>query len=253
MESFSYAVFERLLADFRDAGYRVLDFPAAFRAASSPAGAPILLLRHDIDFDLEKALEMARLEHGLGLRATYFVLLRTGFYNVFSADSTRRIRDVLALGHTLGLHFDHGQYAASANESETAEACRREAGMLSDWFETPIEIVSYHRPQPREIEGRPEGSRPLLNTYMKEVTRSIEYRSDSRGTWRYGHPVESDSFRSRQSMQLLIHPIWWARSPRAPLEVLQDLVRERGDGLEREIARHCTIFRVGRWQGVTDS
>ena len=120
MESFSYTVFERLIGSFRDGGYHLLDFPAAFRAASSPAGSPILLLRHDIDFDLEKAVELARVENRLDLRATYFVLVRTAFYNVFSADSTQRIRELLALGHRLGLHFDHGQYPETESEAQTA-------------------------------------------------------------------------------------------------------------------------------------
>ena len=40
------------------------------------------ILRHDIDYNIKKAVELAKLEHRLGCTATYFVLVTSDFYRV---------------------------------------------------------------------------------------------------------------------------------------------------------------------------
>jgi len=50
-----------------------------------------LILRHDIDFDLDAAVEMAECERRHGLKATYFILLRTEFYNVASGQGLKAV------------------------------------------------------------------------------------------------------------------------------------------------------------------
>ncbi len=47
----------------------------------------IIILRHDVDLSLHHALKMARAEAEHGLRATYFVMLRSQFYNVLSEEN----------------------------------------------------------------------------------------------------------------------------------------------------------------------
>ena len=69
-----------------------------------------LLLRHDIDFDLDAAVTMARVEASHSMSANYFVLLRTEFYNPFSPDALSALQEITALGHRVGLHFDASLY-----------------------------------------------------------------------------------------------------------------------------------------------
>ena len=64
-----------------------------------------VIMRHDIDFDLEKALFFAEMEAELGVQSTYFFLLRTNHYNVFSREGTDIVKRILGLGHDMGLHF----------------------------------------------------------------------------------------------------------------------------------------------------
>lgn len=55
-----------------------------------------MILRHDIDNSLSQALRLAEIEAEEGVKSTWFVLLRTDFYNPASAASQktlRRIRD----------------------------------------------------------------------------------------------------------------------------------------------------------------
>jgi len=42
-----------------------------------------VILRHDVDFSLQKALDFARLENLKNISSTYFILVSTNFYNIF--------------------------------------------------------------------------------------------------------------------------------------------------------------------------
>ena len=69
-----------------------------------------VILRHDIDTSLEKAVELAKLEAQQGVRSTYFVLLSSGFYNVMSKGTREKIKEIQNMGHDIGLHFDELNY-----------------------------------------------------------------------------------------------------------------------------------------------
>jgi len=66
----------------------------------------VVILRHDIDFSLKSAVKFAEIEHDMGISSTYFVLLRTDFYNAASKESQNCIKRIKSLGHEIGLHFD---------------------------------------------------------------------------------------------------------------------------------------------------
>tara|TARA_A100001015_G_scaffold77007_1_gene85512 strand:- start:2202 stop:4172 length:1971 start_codon:yes stop_codon:yes gene_type:complete len=61
-------------------------------------------LRHDIDYDLDLALEFAHLEHSMGYSATYFLLDTAAYWNESDfADKALQIQD---FGHEIGLHVN---------------------------------------------------------------------------------------------------------------------------------------------------
>jgi hypothetical protein len=250
LTNFSRAEYGRLLDEFIAAGYRPIDFPGA--AGLARHDEPWLILRHDIDFCVQAAREMAMVEASKNLFSTYFFMLRTPFYNLFTAENTNAIRDILAAGHRIGLHFDRMPYP-NASVAELNAALNREAALLSNWFETEIKIVSYHRPIAREVEGHAEGSHPLLNTYMDTFTKKIKYFSDSQGAFRFGHPFESETFQKRLPIQILIHPIWWGEKPTTPLGTLRNLIASRREQSELDAARNCKVFRVDHLAHITDT
>jgi len=102
--NFTHSSYAEMLRRLKGEGYEFALFPEA--EAALAAGRQFALLRHDIDFDLGKAAEMARIEQMEGVRATYFFLLRTEHYNLLSADGATLVREILEYGHHLGLHFD---------------------------------------------------------------------------------------------------------------------------------------------------
>lgn len=240
--SFTYRNYRTMLQSFLDAGYQFRRFSEVGPEASD---SPVVLLRHDIDLDLRKALSMAEVEAAMGVQATYFVLLRTEHYNIFSPDQSELVRRIIALGHDLALHFDCAAYPDPDSAAALAAACSRESQLLEEWFEHPVTIVSYHRPSALVLTGDPALSAPRPHTYMPRFTRAMRYCSDSRGRWQSDHPLETDAFRARQHMHILVHPIWWDERPVSPYECLLQYVDEKHRSLEQSIARNSMAYRVG--------
>lgn len=61
-------------------------------------------LRHDIDNDISTALKLAKIEHQLGLQASYYVLHTAPYYG--SRPCISILKEIQALGHEVGLHND---------------------------------------------------------------------------------------------------------------------------------------------------
>src|SRR4051812_43380145 len=112
LTNFSRAEYGRLLDEFVAAGDRAIDFFPT--AALKRFDEPRLILRHDIDFCVREARELAMVEAQKGLVATYFFLLRTPFYNLFTAENTKAVREILTAGHRVGLHFDRMPYPGAS-------------------------------------------------------------------------------------------------------------------------------------------
>ena len=64
-----------------------------------------LILRHDIDFCIESAYKIAKMEYKEGIQSTFFMLLNSPFYNIFSDDEHELVSKILEMGHDLGLHY----------------------------------------------------------------------------------------------------------------------------------------------------
>ena len=123
-----------------------------------------VILRHDIDFDPIAALAMAELESGEGVRSTYFVLLRTDFYNPLERGNVERLREIARLGHDIGLHYDETQYE---DGDDAIAAIKREADTLGGALGLPVECVSMHRPSKASLEA--QWSIPgIVNSYSNE-------------------------------------------------------------------------------------
>jgi len=63
-----------------------------------------IVLRHDIDHDLDLALELAHHEHERGIQATYFLLHTAAYWH--DPDLSAKCRQLHAYGHEIGLHLD---------------------------------------------------------------------------------------------------------------------------------------------------
>ena len=237
---FTHTGYRNLLSRLLAAGYRPAAFADAERLLAD--GTRFVLLRHDIDFDLSSALAMARIEAEMALFSTWFVLVRTEHYNLFSAEGSRIVAEILGMGHRLGLHFDCAAYP-STGLAEMNAGCDKEARVLEDWFGVEMPVVSIHRP-PAFVIGNAESlTAPRLHTYLPLFTRRIHYLADSRGLWRYGEPLDSAAFLAGQPLHLLIHPIWWRESETPPAQTLNDFIDRRNCQLEASVAANSSVYQ----------
>lgn len=183
-----------------NAGYNFIAFPDKDKYSK------FCLLRHDIDADLNAALQMARLENSLGIKSTYFIMLRSPVYNLFGRQNHLYVQEIIELGHEIGLHYDEGFYPEG--ESDLNALVEKEAAILQTAFGKKIEVVSFHQPGEKVISNEIRLDH-FLNTYDKKQFEGIFYFSDSNMIWKKETPWEVFDEQLYDKVQLLIHPMWW--------------------------------------------
>ena len=50
----------------------------------NPNISKFCVIRHDVEFSVDRSLQLAQLEHELGIQTTYFFKIRNNSYNIFS-------------------------------------------------------------------------------------------------------------------------------------------------------------------------
>jgi hypothetical protein len=232
---FSARNYIRLLEVLTSLGYKDVEF------ASVVPEKKHMVLRHDVDFDLEAALRIARLEARNNYVSTFFVLLGSEFYNLFSESSQSALSTITSLGHKIGLHFDTSLY--DSDLETLSEAADKECRLLEEMTEQSVTVISMHRP-PAKLIGENLNFANRLNTYAPRFTREIGYCSDSRGGWHYGSPLESKSVKNRKALHLLTHPIWWTQSdPVSPQQSVTNFLLNRQEFLSTEAERNCSSYK----------
>lgn len=199
--NFTYESYRNFIALLRDHKYEIASYK------NWDLSNRCAILRHDIDNDIEMALKLAKVEKELGVKSTYFVLVTSDFYNVFSAKSERILGDILECGHDIGLHFDEVRYPEFLTLEDIREKILEEAKLLSFAIGKPIETVSMHRPSKRILEAdlKIPG---MINSYGKTYFNNFKYVSDSRRRWR--EPVDEIVISGRYSrLHILTHAIWY--------------------------------------------
>lgn len=225
--SFTMSGYRAMLEKFLEAGY-------AFRFFEDLAPGPTLLLRHDIDFSVPAALEMAKVEQELGVRSTYFFMLTSSLYNPFASPNREHIHAIKDMGHRVGIHFDPTVYS-----DMDAGFALEYMKMTSVFGES--RMVSIHRPGPM-LEDNNRALADCRHTYEDLYFKQTKYISDSRGAFHYGHPLDADAFHDRQPIHLLIHPVWWVFEGATVADKIRAWQRQHFEFLTIEAQRNCVAF-----------
>jgi len=107
-EQFTHDYYKKFVSLLREA-YTFTTFPEG-KKITGETRQPLIIMRHDVDIDLEAAHRLSLLEKDLGIHATYFFMVRCPLYNVFSRQGAELVNAILAAGHHFGLHFDCSLY-----------------------------------------------------------------------------------------------------------------------------------------------
>lgn len=229
---FTYLAYRRLLSLLREQEYMVRNYHSY---ENTPR---CVILRHDIDQSLSQAVKLAELEAEESVSSTWFVLLRTDFYNVFSKAGREALRHIQSLGHEIGLHFDEASYAPALGPDEVVQSVIKECGLLSALLETEVSSVSMHRPSKATLEA--DYQIPgIVNSYGKTFFHDFKYLSDSRRRWR--EPV-LDIIRSGEysRLHILTHAFWYHEEEEDISRTVEQFIRSAGRERYRQLAENIT-------------
>ena len=190
--------YKKLLRTAQGKGYRLCRMDEAFTS-----DAKTMILRHDIDFSVDYALDMAELEAEIGATATYFFMTTCEYYNPFSEPHRAALRRIAALGHEVGLHWD--SRALPEDKSSHAAFLQSQMNLLAATACQEIRSASQHIP----IDTPPFDISPYIenNAYSEQFNQRFTYVSDSSMVWRKVTPW--DLMEEGKEIQFLSHPIWW--------------------------------------------
>ena len=195
-----------------------------------------LILRHDIDFDVHAAYQIAKIEKELNVTSTFFFLLRGDFYNLINNENYNLITKIKSFGHNITLHYDISIYDNPKKE------LNNEVKIFEQFFNTKVKIISIHRPS-ADFLSNPNNYFKIKNTYEDKFFKKTAYFADSGGRFRYGNPLDSKEFNSCRNIQLLTHPIWWVSNFSSVNDALNDLIKKRKLNLTSLLQKNCKTFR----------
>lgn len=199
---FTYDSYIELIDLLKNKGYEFTNY-IDYENVEKP-----VIFRHDIDNSLEKALELAKIEYNNQINSTYFVLLSTDFYNIFSKSSFEILSQIINLGHDIGLHFDEKRYDIS-NLEDLEYYVDYESEILGKALDIDIKAVSMHRPSKWILE-KDMKFKNTINSYSKTFLEEFKYLSDSRMHWREDvlGIIEASEY---DKLHILTHAFWYSK------------------------------------------
>ncbi|MEA4964001.1 hypothetical protein [Lutispora sp.] len=237
--NFIYSKYEHLLDSLKEKKYCFCNY------ANHEQFQKAVILRHDVDFSLEKALKFAELENCKSIPSTYFVLLATNFYNIFSKKSYEILKEIKNMGHEIGLHFDEKRYDI-ANAKEIEYWVKKEIDILECAIDEEIKVVSMHRPSKCILENDIQFEK-VINTYSKLFIGEFKYLSDSRMHWRENvlNIIQKESY---DKLHILTHPFWYSNKEETMRKKLIDFINhsksERYDNIKDNFRDLEEVLRV---------
>ena len=199
---FSYAGIARLLTEIN----KTSDFIPLCQFREKRG----VVLRHDVDLDIQPAYDLCSLESDLGLSGSYFFLINADTYNCQSIRNRKLLRSMADRGFEIGLHFDPSVYEEVA-EAALCQYANEEAKILEDVIGARVTSVSLHNPSVKNHFPILPG---WINAYDPAVFTETIYLSDSRMIFRHD-PLSFFSQASDVNRQLLLHPEHYSASGEA--------------------------------------
>ncbi len=226
MKRFSYDEYKEIIK-YLSTYLNIIDFKKITKTSSN-----FLLLRHDIEFSVTRALGMGELEKDLSVKSSYFFQMRNSAYNIASRENIKIIKELAKMGHKIGLHV-HKNGNIFKNKKQLEKFILDEKNLFEKIVGLKIDRYSFHRPNYFELESNLEINN-LVNTYhskyftffkhKKIKNPHVKYYSDSLHKWEHGHPLKNN--RKYKKIQLLTHPYSWSKNGSDNRENFKRLIKE---------------------------
>jgi len=200
-----------------------------------------IFLRHDLDISIQAAEKMALVEQELQISSTFFVLIHCEFYNALDKSNVLSLKNIMAMGHKIGLHFDVHFYDIK-KDTELENHILKEAEILESVLGINVDTFSFHNNNDFTLSCKQEKIGGLINVYSSDFKENIGYCSDSSGYWRYER-LENVILESRyEILQVLIHPCWWQNEILPPRQRIFNLIDQRSMYLKSSWDKTLALF-----------
>lgn len=161
---------------------------------------PNVFWRHDVDYSLEAALEMAMHEAQHGIRSVYYLRALATEYRPESAICREVAQEIRCCGHELGIHVDlQLPRDASVTTEHMVDACRNQAALLAHL--RIYALVSFHAPPPNALWRIVPGFVHAMGPEWKG-----RHIADSRGVW---HADPEQLLADGNTCQISTHAEWY--------------------------------------------
>tara|TARA_Y100000310_G_scaffold12725_1_gene13112 strand:+ start:198 stop:944 length:747 start_codon:yes stop_codon:yes gene_type:complete len=207
------------------------------------------VIRHDIEFSIDRAVKLARIESNeLGIKSTYTVQLRNNTYNALSEKNIKLIQEIKNLGHSIGLH----QNPPDMSDDKLVDYISKDIETLEHYYNFEVDRFAFHRcgSNPKLLEAYVQVPKKI-NCYDRNFfhyfsgerpdSLNVHYLSDSNHQWKYGYPLELD-FDKVKKIQLLMHPFSWTKEGYGNSGNFVSLVKERRTELLYDMETENKVF-----------
>lgn len=191
-------------------------------------GERFVLWRHDVDCSMNAAVKLAKIEAAEGVKATYFFHLHSEFYNLLETNVTKSAREIVSLGHHVGLHFDPKYYSV-LSKNDLEEALFFEKSILEHILGKSVQVFSFHNPISINHINPSEVLSGMVNVYSEYFQKNVPYISDSNGYWRFKRLQDVLLFGEESCLQVLTHPEWWQETIMSPKQKIWRCIDERAE------------------------
>ena len=146
---FTLKIYRELLCTLRDRGYKFLTFEqyCELKNLDQTSSLPekLIILRHDVDLKAGNSLQIAKIEHELGVQASYY------FRVVPQSNKPEIIRAIADLGHEIGYHYED-MAMANGNVNQAMSHFQNQLAYFRQFY--PVRTICMHGAPTSKWDGR---------------------------------------------------------------------------------------------------
>ena len=142
---FTLEKYTELLDELKAGGYRFITFEQYCSKKDALGDESFVILRHDVDMKAENSLATAKIEHALGITASYY------FRVVRQSNKPEIVKAIAALGHEIGYHYEDMAICDGDAEKAIAHFGERLAYFRQFY---PVKTICMHGAPRSRYDGR---------------------------------------------------------------------------------------------------
>ncbi len=252
---------EKIALKYRFSDFTLTNYKRLLMLASENYGFALLkdkkhvnkktvFLRHDIEFSIPIALEMAKIEADLGIEASYFLQIHGDFYNGIERQNLDMVKEIASLGHDIGLHFDSHFWGVS-NEQELNRCLGIDKEVLELYIGQELNVFTFHNTTEFILSCKNEMYVDLINPYSEWFKKEVGYCADSTGFWRYEILEERLKENNDNLLQILIHDGMWSDEVLPPRKRIHKVLDAHNEFMKKSYDETLVKFGAKNidWEG----